>query len=73
MKIIKSEELIKVLANHQDIYDSLMKLFNSEKSALSWLKKPSKSLCNAKPIDLLNSEPEKVRDIIYRITTGDMS
>lgn len=73
MKIIKSEELIKVLANHQDIYENLMKLFNSEKSALIWLRKPSKPLCYAKPIDLLSSEPEKVRDIIYRIATGDLS
>lgn len=73
MKIIKNEELTKVLANHQDIYESLMILFKSEKSALSWLRKPSKPLCNKKPIDLLNSEPGIVRDIIYRIETGDIS
>lgn len=70
---IKNKELAKVLSNHPDIYESLMKLFNSEESALSWLRTPSKPLCNANPIDLLNSEPGKVRDIIYKIATGDMS
>lgn len=73
MKINKNTELVTVLSNHLDIYESLTKLFNSEESALNWLRKPSKPLCNAKPIDLLNSEPGKVRDIIYRIATGDMS
>jgi uncharacterized protein (DUF2384 family) len=73
MKNKENQELVKVLSNHPDIYESLIKLFNSEESALSWLRKPSKPLCNAKPIDLLNSEPIKVRDIIYRIQTGDIS
>ena len=70
---IKNNELAKVLSNHPDIYESLIKLFNSEELGLSWLRTPSKPLCNAKPIDLLNSEPRKVRDIIYRIQTGDIS
>jgi uncharacterized protein (DUF2384 family) len=70
----KNEELMTVLAKHQDIYKSLMTLFNKhEESCLGWLNTPSKPLCDIKPIDLLNTEPEKVRDIIYRIETGDIS
>jgi uncharacterized protein (DUF2384 family) len=69
----KNSELKVVLVNNQEIYKSLMKLFNSEESALCWLKKPCKPLCNEKPIDLINSQPEMIRDIIYRIATGDMS
>ena len=70
----KNEELITVLAKHHGVYKSLMELFsNNEKSCLRWLNKPSKPLCNIKPIDLLNTEPQKVRDIIYRIETSDFS
>ena len=70
----KNEELMTVLAKHQDIYKSLLELFNNhEESCLDWLNKPSKPLCNVKPIDLLSTEPEKIRDIIYRIETGDFS
>jgi len=69
----QNTELQKVLERHQNIYESLTELFNSEESALSWLNKPSKPLCNEKPIDLLDTEPEKVIDIIYKIQTGDLS
>ena len=70
----KNQELMMVLEKHPDIYKSLMELFNDhEDSCLSWLNKPRKYLCNKKPIDLLNTEPEKVSDIIYRIKTGDFS
>jgi uncharacterized protein (DUF2384 family) len=51
MKVKPNKELIKVLADHQGIYESLLELFNSGESALSWLKKPSKPLCNSRPID----------------------
>ena len=70
----KNEELITVLAKHPDIYKSLIALFNNhEDSCLNWLNKRRKPLCDMKPIDLLNSDPEKVSDIIYRIETGDFS
>jgi uncharacterized protein (DUF2384 family) len=69
----QQKELNKVLEKHPDIYKSLMELFNSEESALSWLGKPCKPLCDVKPIDLLSTDSEKVLDIIYRIKTGDMS
>jgi uncharacterized protein (DUF2384 family) len=70
----KNKELMNVLTKHQDIYKSLMELFNKhEESCLSWLNKPSKPLCNIKPIVLLSTEPDKVRYIIYQIETGDMS
>lgn len=73
MKVAKNKELARMLSSYPDIYESLTKLFNSEESVLSWLRKPSKPLCNVKPVDLLDSDPEKVRDIINRIATGDIS
>lgn len=67
------EKLSELLKEYPQIYADILGLFKNSEAAISWLKKPRKQLGNATPLSVLDQEPEKVADLIYRIETGDFS
>lgn len=73
MKGNAKEEFDDLLNNHQDIKNEVLELFKKEEVALEWLKRARPQLLGVSPASLLNTDKEKVKDLIYRIKTGDLS
>lgn len=67
------QELSMRLTNHPQIQTELVSLFKTDEAALSWLKRPIRALNNKSPLSILNQDAEKVRELINRIRTGDIS
>ena len=73
MKDNAKEEFDYLLHNHQDIKKEVMELFKKEEVALRWLKRARPQLLGVSPASLLNTDKEKIKDLIYRIYIGDLS
>lgn len=72
MKIHK--EFDDLLRNCPEIKKEVLELFKKkEEVALRWLKSPRIQLCGVTPASLLETDKEKVRDLIYTIKIGDFS
>jgi len=67
------KELSILLQNHPKIRKELLSLFKTNEVSLTWLKRPIRALNNKSPLSILNQDAEKVRDLINRIKTGDIS
>jgi uncharacterized protein (DUF2384 family) len=65
--------LDELLASHQVIKDELLKIFKYPAPALEWMSHPKIPLKNKAPASLLDTDPEAVLDMLYRIKTGDFS
>tara|TARA_R110001583_G_scaffold195511_1_gene374763 strand:+ start:20043 stop:20285 length:243 start_codon:yes stop_codon:yes gene_type:complete len=68
--LVTLEEL---LVSHQVIKVELLKVFKYPEAALEWLSHPKLPLENKSPASLLDSNPDAVLDMLYRIKTGDFS
>lgn len=68
------KEFNTLLKNHPEIKKEVLELFKKEEEvALRWLKSPRIQLCGATPASILETDKEKIRDLIYTIKTGDFS
>lgn len=67
------KELSILLQNHPQIRKELLSLFKTNEASLTWLKRPIGALSNRSPLSILNQDAEKIREIINRIKTGDIS
>jgi uncharacterized protein (DUF2384 family) len=66
-------ELDELLTNHKEIKIELLKLFKYPKVAIEWMWCAKLPLNNKSPASLLDTDPEAVLDMLYRIKTGDLS
>ena len=67
-------ELSNLLSNHPEIKEELLDLLKGDhEAAIKWLNKPRMQLLNETPLAVLETNPEKVSDLIFRIKTGDFS
>ena len=71
---ITSDELSSLLINHPKIKAELLDLLKSDnEAAVKWLKQRRWPLLNETALAVLETNPEKVSDLIYQIKTGDFS
>lgn len=69
-----SEELLNhVKESHFEMYNELLNMYRDDTVICNWLTTPKPMLNNKSPIDLLDSEPEKIADFILKPKTGDLS
>ena len=67
------QEIDELLKEHLEIKKELLTLFPSPQLALQWLSNSKAPLLNKTPLSLLDTNPNVVLDILYRIKTGDFS
>jgi len=67
------QEIDELLKEHLEIKKELLTLFPRPQLALQWLSKSKAPLLNKTPLSLLDTNPNEVVDILFRIKTGDLS
>jgi uncharacterized protein (DUF2384 family) len=67
------KEISELLKDHHDIKKELLNILPSPQLALQWLSNPKAPLQNKTPLSLIDTNPDEVLDILFRIKTGDFS
>ena len=62
-----------LVENNPDIKKILLKLYLNSERATKWLLTPKYQLGGVAPAELLESEPERIMDLLNQIQQGDFS
>jgi hypothetical protein len=68
------DEFDALLINHDDVKKEVLVLFNGRCDvALQWLNQKKPQLLGVSPISIIDTDKQRILDLIYQIKTGDMS
>jgi hypothetical protein len=68
------DEFDALLINHDDVKKEVLALFNGRCDvALEWLKETRPQLMGVSPSSIIDTDKQRVLDLIFQIKTGDIS
>lgn len=71
---MKPEYMInELLSEHAEIKEKLLKLYRKPDVVLKWLYTPKSQLNGKPPVEMLETEPESVLNLLLQIQEGDFS
>ncbi|MGI2227226.1 hypothetical protein [Shewanella frigidimarina] len=68
------DEFDALLINHDDVKKEVLALFKGRCDvALQWLNQTKPQLLGVSPISIIDTDKQRILDLIFQIKTGDMS